>query len=80
MDQKAYKIHENGRFKKGTGLFETELDGTRITIHDENFAICPTMILGMPCVIILDVKSQKRILTLFFDMEEFNFFAQDKRR
>lgn len=34
-------------------------------IHDQNFAICPTIIVGLPCVLILDVETRKRIFTLF---------------
>ncbi|EAF5877612.1 hypothetical protein AOA01_00265 [Listeria monocytogenes] len=75
MDQKPYKIHGKVRLKIGMGVFENELDGSCITIHDQNFAICPTIIVGLPCVLILDVETRKRIFTLFFDKEEFNFFC-----
>ncbi|EAC8432164.1 hypothetical protein IT97_00235 [Listeria monocytogenes] len=70
-----YEIREDGEFQVMINSYQTKQSGTRVTVHNKDFAICPTTNFGVPCIAVINIESQELVFTSYFSWGTFENFV-----
>ncbi|MBF2536418.1 hypothetical protein [Listeria marthii] len=74
-NKEYYEIREDGEFQVKINSYQIKQSGTRVTVHNKDFAICPTTNFGVPCIAVIDIENQELVLTSYFNWGTFKSFV-----
>ncbi|EKZ0882703.1 hypothetical protein RAY88_000054 [Listeria monocytogenes] len=76
-NKEYYEIHEDGEFQVTINSYQTKQSGTRVTVYNKDFAICPTTYFGAPCIAVIDIENQELVLTYYCRVTFKNFVTKE---